>query len=141
MAKAPNVEQEALRRVAVRQPDPPILRELVGVEAPGVDTLPGKVPERRLRSAEVDGCPVVQLPRVPARGTVEEPKFVEDGVGGYVRVVGRHKRNVQAPRVERSSPSENERVDGVDQLGSEATQCVADAGVCESKLYLGIGRE
>src|SRR5215210_8834263 len=137
--------------MAVRQPDPPILRELVGVESPGIDTLwpkvqaldtlVGKVVERRLRGAEVDGGPVVQLFGVPARGAVEVTEPVEAGVGGDVRVVGRHQRDVQAPGVERSSPTEHERVDGMDQLGSEAAQRGAYARVYRSKLYLGIGRK
>src|SRR5215204_3237102 len=109
---------EAAPPVSVGQSDPPILRELVGVKAPGIntlwpqvqplDTLVGKVPERRLRSAEVDGGPVVQLPGVPARGAVEESQPVEAGVGSDVRVVGSHQRDVQSPGAERSSPSENE---------------------------------
>src|SRR5215204_3582777 len=151
MTEASYVEKKPLRRVAVRQPDPPIFRELVGVEAPGIntlwpqvqplDTLVGEVPERRLRGAEVEGGPVVQLPGVPARGAVEEPEPVEAGVGGDVRVVGSHQRDVQAPGVERSSPSEHERVYGMDQLGPEAAQRGAHARVYGGELYLGIGRE
>src|SRR5215211_6658735 len=137
--------------MAVRQPDPPILRELVGVETPGIDalrpqvqpldTLIGQVAERRLRGAEVDGGPVVQSPRVPARGAVEEPKPVEAGVGGNVRVVGGNQWDAQPAGVVRSSPTEDERVDGVDHLGPEAAQSVAHARVYGSELYLGIGWE
>src|ERR671920_1513066 len=121
------------------------------VEAPGIntlwpqvqplDTFVGQVPERRLRGAEVEGGPVVQLPGVPARGAVEEPEPVEAGVGGDVRVVRSHQRDVQAPGVERSSLSEHERVYGMDQLRPEAAQRGAHARVYGSELYLGIGRE
>src|SRR5918995_3025662 len=39
MGEASDVQQQPVRRMAVRKPDPPILRELVGVEAPGINTL------------------------------------------------------------------------------------------------------
>ena len=56
-------------------------------------------------------------------------------------MVRSHKRDVQPRRVEGGSPSENERVDGVDHIRPETTQRVANAGVYGSKLYLGIGWE
>src|SRR5215211_5270562 len=130
VAEASDVEQQPVRRVTVRQPDPPILRELVGVEPPRVDalrpqvqpldTFTCQVAERSPRGAEVDGGPVVQPSRVPARGTVEDTEAVEAGVGGNVGVIGSHEGDVQPPRVEGSSPPENKGVDGMDQLRPEA---------------------
>ena len=69
-------------------------------------------------------------------------QLVEAGVGGDVRVVGGHERDVQVAGSRYGAPQpEYERVHGVDQVGFEAAQRESHAGVYGGELDLGVRRE